>query len=58
MWSLAPLNPLYRGLRLITGKAFGYTEAWTYTLPDEPGTSLRVVGEPEVEIVSARKVTP
>jgi len=26
------------------GKAFGYTEAWTYTLPDEPGTSLRAAG--------------
>jgi hypothetical protein len=22
------------------GKALGYTEAWTYTLPEEPGTSL------------------
>lgn len=22
----------------------GYTEAWTYTLPDEPGTSLRAAG--------------
>lgn len=26
------------------GKALGYTEAWTYTLPDEPGTSLRAAG--------------
>jgi len=25
-------------------KALGYTEVWTYTLPDEPGTSLRAAG--------------
>jgi|SRR5882672_730970 len=24
--------------------ALGYIEAWTYTLPDEPGTSLRAAG--------------
>lgn len=23
------------------GRALGYTEAWTYTLPEEPGTSLK-----------------
>lgn len=26
------------------GKALGYTEAWTYTLPEEPGTSLIAAG--------------
>ena len=26
------------------GAALGYTEAWTYTLPGEPGTSLRAAG--------------
>lgn len=26
------------------GKALGYTEAWTYTLPEEPGASLRASG--------------
>lgn len=26
------------------GKALGYREAWTYTLPGEPGTSLRAAG--------------
>lgn len=26
------------------GRALGYTEAWTYTLPEEPGTSLRAAG--------------
>lgn len=26
------------------GKALGYREAWTYTLPHEPGTSLRAAG--------------
>lgn len=26
------------------GKALGYTEAWTYTLPEELGTSLRAAG--------------
>ena len=26
------------------GKALGYVEAWTYTLPEEPGTSLRAAG--------------
>lgn len=25
-------------------QALGYTEAWTYTLPEEPGTSLRAAG--------------
>ena len=25
-------------------KALGYCEAWTYTLPEEPGTSLRAAG--------------
>lgn len=25
-------------------KALGYVEIWTYTLPDEPGTSLRAAG--------------
>lgn len=25
-------------------KALGYSEVWTYTLPDEPGTSLRAAG--------------
>lgn len=25
-------------------RALGYVEAWTYTLPDEPGTSLRAAG--------------
>jgi hypothetical protein len=25
-------------------KALGYAEAWTYTLPEEPGTSLRAAG--------------
>jgi hypothetical protein len=25
-------------------KALGYREAWTYTLPHEPGTSLRAAG--------------
>ncbi len=26
------------------GRELGYTEAWTYTLPEEPGTSLRASG--------------
>ncbi len=26
------------------GRELGYTEAWTYTLPEEPGTSLRAAG--------------
>ncbi len=26
------------------GKALGYREAWTYTLPSEPGTSLKAAG--------------
>ena len=25
-------------------KALGYAEVWTYTLPDEPGTSLKAAG--------------
>jgi len=27
-----------------TAKALGYGEVWTYTLPEEPGTSLRAAG--------------
>lgn len=26
------------------GEALGYSEAWTYTLPEEPGDSLRAAG--------------
>ena len=26
------------------GESLGYSEAWTYTLPGEPGTSLRAAG--------------
>lgn len=26
------------------GRALGYTEAWTYTLPEEPGASLKAAG--------------
>lgn len=26
------------------GASLGYTEAWTYTLPEEPGTSLKAAG--------------
>lgn len=29
-------------------KALGYREVWTYTLPEEPGTSLRAAGFEEV----------
>lgn len=29
-------------------KALGYSEAWTYTLPHEPGTSLRAAGFEEM----------
>ena len=29
-------------------KALGYREAWTYTLPEEPGTSLRASGFEEM----------
>lgn len=30
------------------GRALGYTEAWTYTLPEEPGASLRASGFTEM----------
>jgi hypothetical protein len=29
-------------------KALGYEEVWTYTLPEEPGTSLRAAGFEEM----------
>jgi hypothetical protein len=37
---------LQQALRAIcrAGQALGYTEAWTYTLPEEPGTSLKAAG--------------
>lgn len=31
-------------------QALGYREAWTYTLPEEPGTSLRAAGFEEVGV--------
>lgn len=34
------------------GKALGYREAWTYTLPHEPGTSLRASGFTEMGLTS------
>lgn len=33
-------------------KALGWREAWTYTLPEEPGTSLRAAGFVEVGMTS------
>lgn len=33
-------------------KALGYDEAWTYTLPDEPGTSLRAAGFEDMGVTS------
>lgn len=32
------------GALCAAAKAIGYREAWTYTLPDEPGISLRAAG--------------
>ncbi len=32
------------GVMCRAGKALGYLEAWTYTLPEEPGISLRAAG--------------
>jgi hypothetical protein len=34
-------------------KALGYREAWTYTLPEEPGTSLRAAGFEEMGLTKA-----
>ena len=33
-------------------KALGYVEAWTYTLPEEPGTSLRAAGFEEMGLTA------
>jgi hypothetical protein len=33
-------------------KALGYREAWTYTLPEEPGTSLRAAGFMDMGLTS------
>lgn len=33
-------------------KALGYCEVWTYTLPDEPGTSLRAAGFVDMGLTS------
>jgi len=36
-------------------KALGYREAWTYTLPDEPGTSLRAAGFQDMGLTRAEE---
>jgi hypothetical protein len=33
-------------------KSLGYVEAWTYTLPEEPGTSLRAAGFRDMGLTS------
>lgn len=40
----APVCTMLYGAICKAAKALGYTEAWTYTLPGEPGTSLRAAG--------------
>lgn len=34
-------------------KALGYEEVWTYTLPEEPGTSLKAAGFEEMGLTDA-----
>jgi hypothetical protein len=38
-------------------KALGYREAWTYTLPEEPGTSLRAAGFQDMGLTRAEEWT-
>lgn len=40
----APACSMLYGALCRAAKALGYHEAWTYTLPEEPGTSLRAAG--------------
>lgn len=40
----APACSMTYGALCRAAKALGYREAWTYTLPEEPGTSLRAAG--------------
>jgi hypothetical protein len=40
----APACTMLYGALCRAAKALGYREAWTYTLPEEPGTSLRAAG--------------
>lgn len=40
----APACMMLYGALCRAAKALGYREAWTYTLPHEPGTSLRAAG--------------
>lgn len=40
----APACTMLYGALCRAGKALGYTEAWTYTLPGENGASLRAAG--------------
>lgn len=40
----APGCTMLYGALCRAAKALGYREAWTYTLPHEPGTSLRAAG--------------
>jgi hypothetical protein len=39
-----PYCSMLYGALCRAGKALGYSEAWTYTLPWEPGTSLKAAG--------------
>jgi len=40
----SPACTMIYGALCRAAKALGYHEAWTYTLPEEPGTSLRAAG--------------
>lgn len=40
----APVCSMLYGALCRAGRALGYVEAWTYTLPDEDGRSIRAAG--------------
>lgn len=50
-----PYCTMIYGALCRAGKALGYREAWTYTLPEEPGTSLRAAGFEDMGMTRAEE---
>ncbi len=52
-----PYCTMIYGALCRAGKALGYREAWTYTLAEEPGTSLRAAGFEDMGLTRAEEWT-
>ena len=51
----APACSMIYGALCRAARALGYREAWTYTLPEEPGTSLRAAGFNDMGLTRAEE---